>query len=202
MGAYMLLENLQAPCKASNIQNTTKTPAALCTAVNSCFFYAQNLWIALSNGLSEGMKNRIRISQNAVGLIRLNKRPSGNKSSRLVSVVETRPPVFNADGQTLTKTPEVSTMLNNTSQAPTIGQFSISIQLPEQSFIKCFTAHCIGACWVLTLETERGQIATIQDHNTQQPKRFHSLDRVAQWLAAQGVPAVTVLLDGINGGAK
>ena len=193
--------HLQALSKASNIQSTTKLIEASSTAFKPCFFYAQNLWLAVSNAVAKGIENRNRIL-NAGGLIGRNKRPfTGNTSSRLLAVVETRPPVKNAGGQTLTKLIGYIPMAN-TSQAPTIGQFSISLQLPEQSFIKGFTAHYLGSCWTLTLETERGQIATIQDHHTQQPKRFYSLDRMAQWLALQGVPAVTVLLEGINGGRK
>jgi len=193
--------HLQAPCKASNILSTTKTPAALCTAVNSCFFYAQNLWIAISNGLSKGMENRNRISQNAVGLIRLNKRPSGNKSSRLVSVVETRPPVFIADGQTLTKTPEVSTMLNNTSQAPTIGQFAFNINLPANSFISRFIAVASVNTWIVLVETSRGQQSPIQEPHTGRVKHFDSLDELAFWLDSEGVLEMSVLLP-IMGGAE
>lgn len=82
---------------------TTKPLEANRTAFKPCFFYALNIWIAVSNGLSKGMKNRNRIL-NAGGLIGLNTRPfNGNKSSRLVAVVETRPPVKSAGGQTLTK---------------------------------------------------------------------------------------------------
>ncbi|QKI89218.1 hypothetical protein [Thiomicrorhabdus xiamenensis] len=89
---------------AANIGGTTKLYEATRTAFKPCFFYAQNLWIAVSKMLSSGMENRFRIIKNAGGLIGLNTRPfTGNKSSRHIAVVETRPPVINAGGQTLTK---------------------------------------------------------------------------------------------------
>lgn len=95
-------EGLHSHPLCRNIGSTTKTPAARCAAVNSAFFVPKIYGIRVPKGI----KNRTRISQNAGGLIAPNKRPFiGNKGSRLVSVVETRPPVKLAGGQTLTKTP-------------------------------------------------------------------------------------------------
>lgn len=83
-----------------NIGSTTKHIAARCAAVNSAFFVPKIYGIRVP----KGMKNRTRISKNAGGLIAPNTRPfNGNKGSRLCAVVETRPPVQLAGGQTLTK---------------------------------------------------------------------------------------------------
>lgn len=91
---------LHDSCFAANIGSTTKLQAARCAAVNSAFFVPKIRGICTRIG----MKNRTRITQNAVGLIAPNKRPfNGNKGSRLVAVVETRPPVINAGGHYLTK---------------------------------------------------------------------------------------------------
>ena len=189
-------QHLQAPAKAANIASLTKKHHTQCQALNMAFFMPKIRAFLCAMG----MKDRNRISK--YGRVKAqNKRPfNGNMCSRVMRLSDTRPPETKTGG--LTKKHHGGQTMPNTSQAPTIGQFSISLQLPEQSFIKGFTAHYLGSCWTLTLETERGQIATIQDLHTQQAKRFHSLDRVAQWLAAQEVPAVTVLLDGINGGRK
>lgn len=94
-----LLQRLHTPAKAGNIEPTTKLLEAIRTAFNRAFF------VPKIHAQSErmGAKNRFRILC-AGGLIALNTRPlCGNKGSRLRAVVETRPPVFYAGGQILTK---------------------------------------------------------------------------------------------------
>lgn len=82
----------------------------------------------------------------------------------------------------------------NTSQAPTIGQFSFSINLPENSFIKRFIAVSFAGTWNLSIETESGQMATIQNPATKTARYFETLDSLALWLASQGVPQMQVML--------
>lgn len=187
-------KNLQIPSRSISIETTTKTPAARCAAVNSAFFVPKfhQAWRLFGN---KGIKNRTRNSQNAVGLIGLNTRPfHGNKPCRLVSVVETRPPANIADGQTLTKTPGGQAMPNISKMGKhTPADFSFTINLPANSFIKRFVAINSSKEWLLTIETESGQNAFIQnsDHTR---KHFNTLDSLAYWLASQGVVEMSVFL--------
>ncbi|WP_130537655.1 hypothetical protein [Thiomicrorhabdus indica] len=117
----------------------------------------------------------------------------GNTPSRLVAVVEARPPALIADGQTLTK-PLGGLPMANTSQAPTIGQFAFNINLPANSFIKRFSAVRFLDNWQIVIDTESGQVATLKDPNTQRAMKFPTLDHLADWLGAQGVPEMNVFL--------
>lgn len=188
--------HLQAPCKASNIHSTTKILAAFRTAVNRAFFMPK----IHGTPVSIGMKRLDRILKNMVELMGRNTRPfMGNTSSRLRSVVQTRPPVFNADGQTLTKILGGLPMAN-TSHAPTVGQFEFNINLPANSFIKRFSAVRFLDNWQIVIDTESGQIATLKDPSTQRAMEFPTLDHLADWLGSQGVPEMNVFLPAGNCG--
>ncbi|WP_319381606.1 hypothetical protein [Thiomicrorhabdus sp.] len=81
--------------------------------------------------------------------------------------------------------------MSSISQVPTVGQFSFSINLPENSFIKRFIAVSFVGVWNLSVETERGQTARVLDQATQRAKKFQSLDDLAYWLANKGVPEMS-----------
>ena len=85
------------------------------------------------------------------------------------------------------------------SQAPTIGQFSFSIELPANSYIHRFTALFISGNWQLTIKTTSGQIATLLNPTTQKAMTFQTLDGLAHWLASQGVDEMSVFLPVGNG---
>ncbi|QKI89217.1 hypothetical protein [Thiomicrorhabdus xiamenensis] len=90
-------------------------------------------------------------------------------------------------------------MPNTSQNAATVGQFSFSINLPENSFIKRFIAVSLAGVWNLSIETESGQLATIQNPVTKSARYFETLDSLALWLASQGVPEMSVLLPTMGG---
>ena len=90
-------------------------------------------------------------------------------------------------------------MANSSLTRETVGQFSFSISLPENSFIKQFTALLVAGNWKMTITTERGQIATVLDPSTKRAQKFDSLDSLAFWLAGKGVPEMSVLLPTMGG---
>jgi hypothetical protein len=80
-----------------------------------------------------------------------------------------------------------------------IGQFSFSINLPEDSFISRFIAVASVNTWAVLIETCRGQQSPIQEPHTGKVKQFDSLDELAFWLASKGVPEMSVLLPTMGG---
>ncbi|WP_178861683.1 hypothetical protein [Thiomicrorhabdus cannonii] len=188
--------HLQAPNKPANIVCTTKTPAARCAAVNSAFFMPKICAFLCAMG----MEDRNRIYQNAGGLIAPNTRPfNGNMGSRLVSVVETRPPETKTGGQTLTKTPGGHTMPNTSFGLHTVGDYSLTVSLPSNSFIREFMASFNGCHWIVSVITTKDQISTIKQRDGGL-LAFDTLDSVARFLADQGAPDMSVSLLGLIGG--
>lgn len=176
------------------IASLTKNHKRQRKVLNTAFFMPKIRAILCAMGVN----SRIHISQ--YGRVNAqNKRPSllGNMCSRLVAISDTRPPV-NSGGQTLLK-PQGGQPMPLNSQAPMIGQFSFSIELPANSYIKRFIAHGFNGSWFLTIQTEANQTATIRNTDTNTPKQFDSLDSIATWLASQGVDEMTVFLSNVGG---
>ncbi|MFA6700823.1 MAG: hypothetical protein WCS28_11725, partial [Thiomicrospira sp.] len=134
---------------------------------------------------------------NEGGLIGLNTRPiAGNKSSRLVSVVETRRPVNTKAGRpTLTKTPEVHSMPTLSNR---LAAFSFTVNLPADSFIQSINATFSAGDWIAYIRTTRDQFAPICNTNGK-THRFPTLDSLAQYLADAGVCEFDVSLLGLGG---
>ncbi|MBD3767948.1 MAG: hypothetical protein IE928_08380 [Gammaproteobacteria bacterium] len=82
----------------------------------------------------------------------------------------------------------------NTSQAPTIGQFSFTIQLPADSYINSLIASYSCNTWQLWIETTKGQTRPILNAQDQSIKDFETLDSLAFWLGSQGFSKMTVYL--------
>ncbi|BBP45012.1 hypothetical protein THMIRHAS_03850 [Thiosulfatimonas sediminis] len=187
--ATYLLESLHPRPKAASITSLTKNSNTQCHASNLAFFVPK-IRAILS---AMGMENRNRISKYGRVKGRIKDLFEGNKSSRVTAISDTRPPATKTGGNTKTVT-EAYHMANSSFTRETVGQFSFSINLPENSFIKRFIAVSLAGAWSLSIETESGQIATIQNHATKSPRYFETLDSLAIWLASQGVPQMQVML--------
>lgn len=156
--------------------------------------------------LDLGIKNEVRIPK--YGRVKAqNTRPvySGNMCNRLVAISDTRSPVTKTGEQILLKPRGGQTMPLNTSKALTVGQFSFSIQLPDDSYIERLIANYSCERWQLWIETTKGQKRPILNTDNQNIKQFKTLDSLAFWLGSQGFSLMTVYLpdgDGSNMGGR
>ncbi|QKI89920.1 hypothetical protein [Thiomicrorhabdus xiamenensis] len=182
--------NLHPRSIAANIASLTKNRKRQSKVLNSAFFVPK-LWGICTR---IGMKNRNRISKYGRVNARIKDPLQGKKCSRLAAISDTRPPETKTGGQALLKPQGGQTMAMSPITRATVGQFSFSINLPENSFIKRFIAVSFAGAWVLSIETERGQMATVKNHSTNAPRYFETLDSLALWLASQGVPQMQVML--------
>jgi hypothetical protein len=181
--------------KLGNNESTTKTPAVSCTTVNRAFFVSKIKQACLLNGRL--LNTKPSPISNMGGLIGRNTRPDkGNKSSRLVSVVDARSPVnTKAGGQILTKTPEVHIMPTLSNR---LAAFSFTVNLPDDSFIQSVTAMYSAGEWIAYITTTREQHAPICEPNGK-AKRFQTLDSLAHYLADAGLCEFDVSLLGFGG---
>lgn len=96
----------------------------------------------------------------------------------------------------------VETIQMNT-QSPIVGAFerkaNITLNLPSNSFIKSFIAAYNGSAWHLLVDTIKGQTSPIKNPQTGFIAEFSTLDQIAHWLAAQGVPEMNVFLSNVGG---
>lgn len=149
---------------ASNIiENTTKPTAARCAAVYSAFFMPVRNASLNFLGLYS-IKNTSRISKyGRVDRTKYNTQ-LGNTSSRLLAVVETRPPVLKAGGQHLTK-PTGGHIMPNTSKSAAIRT-------------------------IQTINTPSGIIATIHTRYHQKAvigRLFTSFEQLKDFIQSQGL---------------
>lgn len=190
-----------------NIAILTKNNYTPCHASKLAFFVpkiCRKLPGLVISHCAMGAKNRFRISQYGRVKGRIKDLFGGNKSNRVVAISNTRPPDSKTGG--LTKNNYGGHVMPNTSHTPTIGQFSLSLDLPHSSYIKRFVALYVSDSWHLVIETESGQRATITDNQTRKAKTFQTLDSAAIFLVDQGVIEMTVFLHfqyetAINGGS-
>jgi hypothetical protein len=174
---------------AFNIASLTKNNYTQCHASNLAFFVPKIV--------PNGMEDRNRISKYGRVKERIKDLFEGNKFNRVVAISNTRPPETKTGG--LAKNNYGGQTMPINSQAPMIGQFSFSINLPEDSFISRFIAVASVNTWAVLIETCRGQQSPIQEPHTGKVKQFDSLDELAFWLASKGVPEMSVLLPTMGG---
>jgi len=179
---------------------TTKPLEASCAALTCAFFVSAIQQACYLAARVEGMADaKKRPYSNEGGLIGLNTRPiAGNKSSRLVAVVETRRPVNTKAGRpTLTKPLGGHSMPTPSNR---LAAFSFTVNLPADSFIQSINATFSAGDWIAYIRTTRDQFAPICNTNGK-TQRFPTLDSLAQYLADAGVCDLDVSLLGLGKGA-
>lgn len=195
--------HLQAPLKVSNIASLTKNICTQCQASKLAFFVSKNYQARLNlTAFLPVLSTKTKSLFLQYGRVkaRIKYLAIGNKCKRVYAFSDTRPPELKTGGQTTKNIYGGQTMPLNTSHAQTLEQFSFTINLPENSFIKRFVAMHMANYWVLAIETESNQKALIQDISRRAAKQFQTLDALAHWLAGQGVPEMSFFLP--TGGAQ
>lgn len=196
--------------KEGDNAGTTKLQAAFSTAVNRAFFMPNSHPIAGLGILAiSALQKLAGIMPNFKmgGLIAPNKRPHrGNKGSRLVAVVETRPPEHSG-GQIQTKLQGGHAMSNTshhganavitTSSYPS---FTLKNADPN-AIIEGFTALIspAGNCpYFLTVYLSTGQSSILLDPKDNQPLTFDTLEEINHFLFDQGIKTYAVDLHGLE----